>query len=707
MAISPLPQIEKNTSRTADGVAESNEKLYAVNSAINKQTGVLSDYIQYLKSESTKAGLLSNNKTNSGSGGAVAGIGALKGASEAVGGALAGLGGILGGAGAAVLGAGTGILGASFPVLAAGIASFANPFTIGGAAVITGFFLGLAGVTWIFGKGLQAVGTGFSDIGKGIEDLGKAGDNTDTESLKAAGEGITAFLTEVGDNIVGGIKGAAVLFLTGDLSKIATGLDSLNTIRVDEAKLKNAGDALSTFLTTVGGGGIAGAFGAVVTFLTGDLTKIATGLGTLNTINVDKTNLENAALSLNTFFKTLSTGSLWDTIKGSISTSLTPDMTALANSLSAMSVVTFDLKKFQDMAVGMNAISGPLADFAGSGILGNFVGKQSLTDLADGLTALNGAQTNNLGAVSTGFVAVNDGLWEFTKTGLAANFVGKTAITDLADGLTALNKAEVGNLVTVNAGLDVIKENLRSYTATGFLANFVGKTAITDLTDAASDMNERLGADGQLQKAQNANAALLAVKDGLMSFAKAGLVSSLAGVATAVFDFFAGDKNPITQAMEIAENADELTKGANALGSIADNLNKFGAINFDGDKFNIKGFAEDLKSAVPIIEGAIMGDNGGWFGKKVFGLASPEIDYKKAAESIDILKTALKVDSVAEGASSGSSSAVSSIVNNYITNNYTTNNGNKDGGEPTKITIREGQPVGGRSAYLATGRYGF
>ena len=651
MAISPLPQIEKNTSRTADGVAESNEKLYAVNYAINKQTGVLSDYIQYLKSESTKAGLLSNNKTNSGSGGAVAGIGALKGASEAVGGALAGLGGILGGAGAAVLGAGTGILGASLPVLAAGIASFANPVTIGGAAVITGFFLGLAGVTWIFGKGLQAMGTGFSDIGKGIEDLGKAGDNTNAESLKAAGEGLTAFLTEVGsvDNI----------------------------------------------------------FGAVVTFLTGDLTKIATGLESLNTINVDKANLENAALSLNTFLKTLSTGSLWDTIKGSISTSLTPDMTALANSLSAMSVVTFDLKKFQDMAVGMNAISGPLADFAGSGILGNFVGKQSLTDLADGLTALNGAQTNNLGAVSTGFVAVNDGLWEFTKTGLAANFVGKTAITDLADGLTALNKAEVGNLVTVNAGLDVIKENLRSYTATGFLANFVGKTAITDLTDAASDMNERLGADGQLQKAQNANAALLAVKDGLMSFAKAGLVSSLAGVATAVFDFFAGDKNPITQAMEIAENADELTKGANALGSIADNLNKFGAINFDGDKFNIKGFAEDLKSAVPIIEGAIMGDNGGWFGKKVFGLASPEIDYKKAAESIDILKTALKVDSVAEGASSGSSSAVSSIVNNYITNNYTTNNGNKGGGEPTKITIREGQPVGGSSAYLAIGRGGF
>ena len=108
---------------------------------------------------------------------------------------------------------------------------------------------------------------------------------------------------------------------------------------------------------------------------------------------------------------------------------------------------------------------------------------------------------------------------------------------------------------------------------------------------------------------------------------------------------------------------------------------------------------------MPIIEGAIMGDNGGWFGKKVFGLASPEIDYKKAAESIDILKTALKVDSVAEGASSGSSSAVSSIVNNYITNNYISNNDNKGGGETgDTIVLSQERPVGGTRPERHRGR---
>ena len=46
------------------------------------------------------------------------------------------------------------------------------------------------------------------------------------------------------------------------------------------------------------------------------------------------------------------------------------------------------------------------------------------------------------------------------------------------------------------------------------------------------------------------------------------------------------------------------------------------------------------------------------------------------------------------------------------TNIVTTNNNNNSstgagGGITYPITIREGQPIGGRSAYLATGRYGF
>ena len=635
MAASPLPLIEKNTKDTADNVAVGNDKLASVNEAINKQTGVLSDYIEHLKSDAARSRLLENNASNNGSATGPRNVGAARGASEAVGGALAGLGGILGGVlggvGSAALGAGVGILGAALPVLAAGLATFANPVTlIGGAALVT-FFGGLAGVTWIFGEGLKSIGNGFSAISVGIADLGRVGETTDTESLIAAGKALTAFLGEVGS------------------------VDNL--------------------------------FGAVVTFLVGDLSNIANGLERLNSINVNDANLKNAAASLNAFFKELSAGSLWDSIKGSIATSITPDLTGLANSLSAMSAVTFDLQKFKDLGQGMREISGPLADFAGSGILGNFVGKNSLTDLADGLTALNGTQVDRLGIVSAGFGAVNSELWEFTKTGLVANFVGKNAILDLADGITYLNNAQVDRLGIVNDGLNIIKDSLLAYTGTGFLANFVGKNAITDLTDAATDMNERLGTEEQLQKAKKASESLMAIKDGLLSFTGASFVSSLAGVGAAIFDFFSGDQSPIKQVMGIVENVDALTQGANALGLIAENLNKFGAINFDGSNFDIKGFANDLKEAVPIIEGAIMGDDGGWFGKKIFGLASPEVDYKKAAESIDVLRSALKVDAVAGQASTGGASAASNIVNNYVTNNYVTNSSSGGGGSTTIMGV--------------------
>ena len=634
MAASPLPLIEKNTKDTADNVAVGNDKLASVNEAINRQTGVLSDYIEHLKSDTARSRLLENNASNRGPASGPRNVGALQGASEAVGGVLAGLGGllggVLGGAGSAVLGAGVGILGAALPVLAAGLATLANPVTLIGGGALVAFFLGLSGVTWIFGEGLKSIGSGFSAISKGIEDLGRVGETTDTESLIAAGKGLTAFLGEVGS--------------------------------------------------------VGNFFGAVVTFLTGDLSKIADGLNSLNSINVNDENLKNAGASLNAFFKELSAGSLWDSIKGSITTSITPDLTGLANSLSALSAVTFDLQKFKDLGQGMREIAGPLADFAGSGILGNFVGKNSLTDLADGLTALNATQVDRLGIVSAGFGAVNSELWEFTKTGLVANFVGKNAILDLADGITYLNNAQVDRLGIVNDGLNIIKGSLLDYTGTGFLANFVGKNAITDLTDAATDMNERLGTEEQLLKAKKASESLIAIKEGLLSFTKASFVSSLAGVGAAIFDFFSGDQSPIKQVMGIVENVDALTQGANALGLIAENLNKFGAINFDGSNFDIKGFAEDLKEAVPIIEGAIMGDDGGWFGKKIFGLASPEIDYKKAAESIDVLRTALKVDAVAGQASAGGAAA-SNIVNNYVTNNYVTNSTSGGGAGPVIMGV--------------------
>ena len=192
------------------------------------------------------------------------------------------------------------------------------------------------------------------------------------------------------------------------------------------------------------------------------------------------------------------------------------------------------------------------------------------------------------------------------------------------------------------------------------------------------------------------NATMGNIATGLLKFSKGEFGASFVGIGTSILNFLSGEESPIQKVLSIAENADKLTQGANALGLIAENLDKFGAINFDGDKFNIKGFADYLKEAVPIIEGAIMGDDGGWFGQKIFGLASPEIDYKKAAESIDVLRTALKVEAVASQASSGSAGAASSVTNNYITNYYTTNSSTSGEGAGSIIMGVPAQIGGGR-----------
>jgi hypothetical protein len=94
--------------------------------------------------------------------------------------------------------------------------------------------------------------------------------------------------------------------------------------------------------------------------------------------------------------------------------------------------------------------------------------------------------------------------------------------------------------------------------------------------------------------------------------------------------------------MKLADNADELTQGADALDRLTVSLDKIGQLQFDGKKLRIREFAEDLKEAVPIIEAAIMGEEGGYiFGAAIKGLASPDVDYDTAIKNIVMLRQAL------------------------------------------------------------------
>ena len=156
--------------------------------------------------------------------------------------------------------------------------------------------------------------------------------------------------------------------------------------------------------------------------------------------------------------------------------------------------------------------------------------------------------------------------------------------------------------------------------------------------------------DGQTDDGSIFNTAMGNISAGLLKFTGGSFGASLVNIGTSMLNFLSGDKSPIEKVLSIAENAGRLTLGAKALGDIADNLNKFSAIKFDGADFNIKGFANDLKDAVPIIEKSIMGDDGGWFGTEIKGLASPDIDYATANQNIIRLREALGLNMSEKGA---------------------------------------------------------
>ena len=341
-------------------------------------------------------------------------------------------------------------------------------------------------------------------------------------------------------------------------------------------------------------------------------------------------------------------GSFFGKLMGSISTRIVPDLTSLAGGITKLSDAskTIELQKFLDMGTGLSHLHEPLYEFSKSGVAANFVGSEAITDVAKGITALNKTEVNRLGIVSAGMLTIDKNMFEVIKTAFAANFVGSEAITDISDGVTYLNKTEVGNMKIVAAGLNTIEGPLKTMTAIGFAANFVGKGAIIDIADGASHLARELGTDDILKRTQLAVKSMNMMKVSLANFTTGTLWNSLKGVGGALLDFISGEDSPISQMKTIADDAEKLEKGANAIGSIATNLGKIGRLKFDGNNLNIKDFAEDLLESVPIIEGAIMGSPAGrWYGKEVKGLGSKEIPWTQAAKNIALIHTALKISS--------------------------------------------------------------
>lgn len=186
---------------------------------------------------------------------------------------------------------------------------------------------------------------------------------------------------------------------------------------------------------------------------------------------------------------------------------------------------------------------------------------------------------------------------------------------------------------------------------------------------------------------------MVGIGAGLTAFAAGNFVGTMANAVTAVLSFFGVD-SPFEQLMKLADNADELTQGADALDRLTVSLDKIGQLQFDGKKLRIREFAEDLKEAVPIIEAAIMGEEGGYiFGAAIKGLASPDVDYDTAIKNIVMLRQALSgvvsedtmsgISTVNGAGSGGGAQQVNVNVDN--SDNSVTNTSVKGGSNATTV----------------------
>ena len=258
---------------------------------------------------------------------------------NAVGGGTAALAGAsAGGRGGELGGGGKGLLsklsGGLLGGLAAGLSALGAVSVIAGKGIaVIGLLLAtIGGVTWLFGKSGQAVGEAFTKIADGLKALDAYGKDADPVALENAGGALAAFFGKLSDGFLDNLGGGIITFLTGDLPKIANGLNSLNNIEIDKNRIKEAGEALKLFQNEVG------------------------------------------------------ETSLWGTLKNVVGSNLN-DLEGLASGISAVNAAEYE--NLAKVGEGLTAVAPGLSALAGTGFGANFISDEAFTDLATQVSSIN------------------------------------------------------------------------------------------------------------------------------------------------------------------------------------------------------------------------------------------------------------------------------------------------------------------------------
>ena len=244
----------------------------------------------------------------------------------------------------------------------------------------------------------------------------------------------------------------------------------------------------------------------------------------------------------------------------------------------------------------------------------------------------------------------------FNKEGWAQNIVANVATLVSIGDLSFLKALEAaGTLKTIGAGLAVfgVCAGVAKFATPGFADDI--KDNVATLASITEEVSK--------EEAEQFNETMGNLSAGLLKFSGSTFISSLMDAGAKLFQFLSGGESPIKQMLNVADQADDLDKGSKALERINSAISGITELRFDGGDLNIKKFAEDLVSAVPLIEKAIMGGKaeGGFFSKifgseavEFAGLASGDIKYDEAIKNITALRKALGAEDSGGGAAASS-----------------------------------------------------
>jgi len=530
--------------------------------------------------------------------------------------------------------------------IAASTSSFKNLYGLGTASGMTGLGAGISGflIGLSLGEiGLSWIGNDYSNLGGALASFSDAIDNL---SIKA----ITVFAGIAGIAVANQAFGGDAKSLAKSMAGVAAGIAGF----LGGLVLTDIGLEWITNISGADGSGLTTAFEMFndsVAVLSTQSLLILGGLAAVAT----KFNSDPKTVAKNMFAMSAGIAGFlgglvltdigldWITnISGADGSGLTAAFEMFNQSVSVLSLESIAVlggllgvaSKFSINPIGIAKSMGGIA----AGIAG-FLGGLVLADV--GLEWISGIGGADGGALVSAFKMFNDIILSLSAEAMAALAVlmgvAATGIggASIAVGLPLIGVGIAGFMAALAAGDGIIK--LISMVSGGEPGSGI-KTLFTNVFQGVAAAKELEGID-----LINLGAGLSAVAGGLTEFAGATLVNGLAQGAAAIVSFFTGGESAFSQIMGIADTADDLMKGGEALEKIAAALSKFASIKISEIDLDFKQLATDLGQAIPFLDklahGGTVEGSGGWWGlgddiNFPKGLLDPSLQLDEMADAI-------------------------------------------------------------------------